>query len=261
MEAQHQRAIDRVTAHFRDDPRFPAMLIGGSVAKGRARPDSDVDIMLVATDEEYAHRHAAGDTLYFTREFTDYPEGYVDGKILSLGFLREAADRGSEPTRAAFVGAWVAYSRLPEVADLLARIPVYPEHEQAAKIAGFYTQMVVNHWYIGEAGRHGNRYLLTHAAADLVLFGGRLILAHNKILYPFHKWFMYELAHAPEQPADLIAQADSVLRDPTKDTARRFYESVTGFRDWGMTEHDAFRRWTEDYEWAWRTARPLLADW
>ena len=52
-----------------------------------------------------------------------------------------------------------------------------------------------------------------------------------------------------------------MLRDPTKDTARRFYESVTGFRDWGMTEHDAFRRWTEDYEWAGRTARPPLADW
>ena len=109
--------------------------------------------------------------------------------------------------------------------------------------------MVVNHWYIGEAERHGNRYLLTHAAADLVLFGGRLILAHNKILYPFHKWFMYELAHAPEQPADLVAQAESLLREPSKETAGRFYESITGFRDWGLTEQVAFRHWDEDYEW------------
>ena len=261
MEAQHQRAIERVTEHFRDDPHFPAMLIGGSVAKGRARPDSDVDIMLVATDEEYARRRAAGDTLYFTREFSDYPDGYVDGKILSLGFLREAAARGSEPTRAAFVHAFLAYSHLPEVADVLARIPVYPEDEQAAKITGFYTQMVVNHWYIGEAERHGNLYLLTHAAADLVLFGGRLILAHNKILYPFHKWFMHELAHAPEQPANLVAQAESLLRAPSKETAGRFYESLNQFRDWGLTEQEAFRHWTEDYEWAWRTARPPLADW
>jgi hypothetical protein len=32
MEAQQQRAMARVTAHLRDDPRFPAMLIGWSVA-------------------------------------------------------------------------------------------------------------------------------------------------------------------------------------------------------------------------------------
>lgn len=33
---QHQRVIDRLVELFKDDPRFSAMIVGGSVAKGRA---------------------------------------------------------------------------------------------------------------------------------------------------------------------------------------------------------------------------------
>jgi predicted nucleotidyltransferase len=45
----HQRAIDRLTEAYQDDPDFPAVIIGGSVAKGFARADSDVDFLIVAT--------------------------------------------------------------------------------------------------------------------------------------------------------------------------------------------------------------------
>ena len=58
--------------------RFDALIIGGSVAKGFARPD--------------------------------YDGGYVDGKIINQAYLEELADKGNEPSRAAFHGAFVAYS-------------------------------------------------------------------------------------------------------------------------------------------------------
>ena len=45
---QHKRVIQRLVEQFKDDPRFPALIISGSVAKGRARKDSDIDIVLVA---------------------------------------------------------------------------------------------------------------------------------------------------------------------------------------------------------------------
>jgi hypothetical protein len=261
LRPHHQRTIDRLVDTFGNDPRYPALIIGGSVAKGRAGEYSDVDILLVATDEEYARCAATGDTGYFNDTLCDYPGGYIDGKIIDLAFLTEVAERGSEPARAAFVGTFPAYSRIPGLPALLARIPVYPEHEQEARIRAFWGQVGILNWFIGEAEKRNDPYLLSHAVTNLVLFGGRLILAHNRILYPFHKWFMYELAHAPEQPANLIAQAESLLREPSKESADRFYESITGFRDWGLTEQEAFRHWTEDYEWAWRTARPPLADW
>ena len=57
---------------------------------------------------------------------------------------------------------------------------------------------------MSEAIKRNDKYLLTRAVGDLVLYGGRLILAHNEVLYPYHKFLMTELERAPEKPDDLI---------------------------------------------------------
>ena len=261
MEAHHQRVIERLTELFADDPRFPALIVGGSVAKGRARPDSDVDILLVATDEEYARRAATQDFWYLNREICNYPGGYAEGKIIDMQFLLDAADHGSEPARAAFVGAFTAYSRIPELQNVLARIPVYPEHEQRKKIEGFYSQVQLLNWFIGEAEKRNDRYLLTHAVSDLVLYGGRLILAHNRILYPYHKWFMYELQRAEQKPANFMERIEQLLNQPNKEHALAFRDSIMNFHDWGITYDQSVVRFMQDTEWTWRTGQPPLGDW
>src|SRR5438876_4707061 len=95
MEEHHQRVSQRLVEQFKDDSRFPALIIGGSVAKGRARKDSDIDILLVANEEEYARREATQGFWYLDREICDYPGGYVEGKIINMQFLVDAAERGS----------------------------------------------------------------------------------------------------------------------------------------------------------------------
>lgn len=261
MEAHHRRVIERLTGLFEDDPNFLALIIGGSVARGWVRPDSDVDIVLIATDEEYARREAVESYHYFNPDLCDYPGGYVDGKIVNLDFLREAADHGSEPARAAFVGAFAAFNHAPEVDDLLKRIPVYPECEREEKIKAFYTQVLILNWYMGEAEKRGDPYLLNHAAGQLVLYGGRLILAHNRILYPYHKWFMRVLNGAPDKPAGFMELADSLLRQPSGERARAFTDCVSAFQDWGVSFPQAVVRFIKDAEWNWRGRRPPLADW
>ncbi|MBZ0308487.1 MAG: nucleotidyltransferase domain-containing protein, partial [Anaerolineae bacterium] len=67
MLPHHQQAIDRLTAHFQDDSAFLALIIGGSIVKGLARPDSDIDFMLVATPDEYARRVQQNAFQYFSR--------------------------------------------------------------------------------------------------------------------------------------------------------------------------------------------------
>jgi predicted nucleotidyltransferase len=51
MREHHARVVQRLVKDFQNDPRFPALIIGGSVAKGWANEDSDVDILLVASDK------------------------------------------------------------------------------------------------------------------------------------------------------------------------------------------------------------------
>jgi hypothetical protein len=261
LHETHRRTIVRLVDTFGNDPRFPALIIGGSVAKGRAAETADVDILLVATDEEYARHAATGDVGYFNQDLCDYPGGYIDGKIIDQGFLTEVAARGSEPARAAFVGAFPAYSRLPGLDALLARIPVYPDHEQQARIRAFWGQVLILNWYVGEAEKRHDSYLLAHVVADLVLFGGRLILAHNKILFPYHKWFMYEVRRAPRKPADFVAQAEALLAQPGQPAAQALCDSLAAYYGDSISLHEAGALFMLDSEWSWRTGRLSPADW
>lgn len=261
MYANHQRTIERLTEHFCADSRFQAMILGGSVAKGWAAPSSDVDIVLVATDEEFARRTLEGGLLYYTQEFCDYEGGYVDGKVVDRSFLEEVADHGSEVARAAFVGARPVFSRLLDLDDLLARIPVYPEAERDAKIRAFYSQVIVGGWFFKEAEKRGDRYLMTHSAGDMALFGSRLILAYNRILYPYHKWLMYVVERAPEKPENFMVLVQAMLANPSPATADAFAQSLTEYRDWGVSFGETFVNFTRDQEWNWRGGRAPIYDW
>ncbi len=261
MYPHHQRTIERVTEHFQADPSINALIIGGSVAKGWAAENSDLDILLVVSAEDFARRTAENQYLYFTRDFCDYEGGYVDGKFIDVPFLEEIADHGNEVARAAFVGTWVAFARDPQVEGLIRRIPVYPEAERDAKLKAFYSQVVVGNWFMQEAVKRGDKYLMTHAAGEMALFGGRLMLAYNRILYPYHKWLMHEVARAPEKPTNYMALVDALLNTPGVETAQAFTDAISAYHDWGVAFGDCFVNFTRDREWNWRNQRAPLHDW
>lgn len=261
MREHHERVIQRLVERLHNDARFPAMIIGGSVAKGWANDDSDVDILLVANDEEFARRMSTKDLGYYDTEVADYPGGFVDGKIIDLSFLQDVADHGSEPARAAFLGAIVAYSRIPDLDTLIGRIPIYPEQEREAKIQAFVSQLVILNWYVGEAEKRQNRYLLSWATNNMVLYGGRIILAHNRLLYPYHKWFLHQLSLAPLKPANFLNITDALLQQPGTANANALYKSITTFLNLDVKLDQAGIEFTRNTEWNWRDGHTPLPDW
>ena len=70
----------------------------------------------------------------------------------------------------------------------------------------------IQHWLFHEASRHGNLYTLTRAASQLALFSGRLILAHNRMLFPYHKWLPRTLESlSPRMQQNITADDYEVL--------------------------------------------------
>ena len=129
------------------------------------------------------------------------------------------AAAGSEPARFAFQGAQVLLSRLPAVEATLRAITRY--RSRAGRTPRrFYAQFEAWHWYTHEAIRLGNRYLLGVAISKMVLFGGRMILAENECLYPYHKWFLRVLAGTTDRPLDLMARIDNLYAAPTGEAVR-----------------------------------------
>ena len=256
----HQRAIERLADAYRDDPEFRALIVGGSVAKGYARPDSDVDFLIVATDESFERRKASRDLFINRRDLCDYEGGFVDGKIVDLAYLSDVAQKGNEPSRAAFEGAFVAFSHIPDLADLLERIPVYPQAGHEERIRAFYSMAFIQHWLIHEAERHGNRYAVLRAASQLALFAGRLILAHNRRLFPYHKWLPRVLNAVPDKPRELMNRFNDLVENPCGDHASALFEAVRDFRDWGVSDLDAYTWFMTDVEWSWMTGATPLED-
>ena len=260
MRPHHEAAVRALADHFSSRPGHLAVIIGGTVAKGVADEFADIDCMIVVTDDLYREHEACGRLTYFSSAFCDYSGGYVDGKIIDIAYLRAAAERGNEPTRAAFIGAFTAFCAEPEIDELMRRIPVYPEAEQAERIRALCAQFETAFWYLGEGERRGDRYVITHAVADLVLYGGRLVLAHNKVLYPYHKLFIRALASAPEKPEGLVALAEAALAGPSVETARPFYDAVRAFRQWNDPPEPWNERFMRDTEWAWLNGTPYIGD-
>ncbi len=259
MRSHHLLAIEKFTQYIKEDPKFIALIIGGSIAKGLEREDSDIDGIIIATDEEFNKRSKRNRFLFYDPSFCDYPGGYVEGKIVNLEFLETVAERGTEPARDAFRGAWISYSEIPELEDLLKKIPVFQKEEKIEKIQKFHAQLEVANWYVKEAERRNDPYLLNRAILDLVFFGGRMILEHNEILYPYHKWFMNALEFAPDKPKGLIKLIENVLMERNSTNAQALYDVIKSFRKW-ETRGIANVGFLLDTELAWLEGKPYIGD-
>jgi predicted nucleotidyltransferase len=255
----HAETIQRAVERFRNDPEVLALLLGGSVAHGFARQDSDIDVMVIVSDERFAERSRAGQLLSVFDEIATYPKGYVDAKYLGAGVLPLVAEKGSEPARFAFKDALVLFSRLDGIDETLKLIARFPVEGKAERMRRFMAQLEAWNWYAAEALKHGNPYLLSVSVDKVVLFGGRLILADNELLYPYHKWFLRVLADAPDQPPDLTNSIRTLLDDHSAENIQRFYELVKGFRDWGASDIEWPAQFVADSELNW-VDRPAPVD-
>ena len=216
--------------------------------------------MIIIPDDSYAVRLKAENLQFFSKELCTYEEGYVDGKYLGPRFLKAVREKGSEPARYAFQDARVLFSRLDILEETVRAIACYPVQKKVERIRRFYAQFEAWHWYAGEALRLQNNYLLNVAINKLVLFGGRLILAHNESLYPYHKWFLKELARARDRPPALLRHLDQLLQQPGQENISLFYETIKNFRQWETPNSTWPNQFMLDTELTWLNALPPIDD-
>ncbi|HRF48603.1 MAG TPA: nucleotidyltransferase domain-containing protein [Anaerolineales bacterium] len=260
MQPHHLETIARVKRHFESEPEVRAVMLGGSLAHGFGRPDSDVDIQIVIGEPDYARRVETGELTFFSPDLATYTGGYVDGKYTTAEFIGHVARAGSEPARFAYADAQLIFSRDESIGDLIVSAARYPSAEKVERIGRFHAQLEAWRWYVGEALRHDNTYLLNHSIQKLVLFGGRMLLAHNEILYPYHKWFLRVLQDVPDRPADLMDRIAGLYARPALETAEAFVDCVKTFRDWETPQQPWPNQFMLDSELNWMTGPTPIDD-
>jgi hypothetical protein len=261
MSERHREAIDELVRLHGDDPKKLALVICGSLATGKAREDSDVDLYLVVTDEEFERTRVAEGCFYGSWDPSRFSGVEIDGKIVGKKFLQEAAVRAAEPTRADFEGAYMEFSRDAEIDELIGRIAVYPEWEREAKIRAFYGQVKHNR-YAGEQGfQLGNDYLARRCVTELVFFSARLVLAHNRVLFPCHKSLFAALEKCDDVPPGFVSSSHELLRNMSLPATIGYYEQVADyFRQYDYPDQERISLILER-EWSWFSGLPSLWDW
>ena len=94
MREHHRQACDRLVAEFEGDPSFRAVILSGSVSRDWARDDSEIDLILIATDQEYARRRRSDDIHYLNTEVDEsgqwkWLREYFDGADQRRGSAAE----------------------------------------------------------------------------------------------------------------------------------------------------------------------------
>ena len=258
----HADSIGNIVRAFEADQSSLAILLGGSIAHGYARPDSDIDVMVVVDATEYRRRADEGRLVFVDRSACTYEGGYVDGKYVDMGFLERVAAHGSDPARFAFQDARILVSRIEGLPQALAAIARYPAGEAADRMTRFTAQLLAWRWYFGESARQQDPYLEVVALHKVVLFACRLVLAANERLYPYHKWLLRETARAGRRPPGLMEDIERVLAERTVPLVEELCGDVLAF--YGIDEAQANASWggrfLEDTELAWASGHPAIDD-
>jgi len=233
-----------------------AVVVSGSVARGDARPDSDVDVYLVATEERFREAWDGGLVSYVDPDVATYEGGYVDIKLATVEYLRRAAEHADDPTRASFLTARVAWSRDPSVAGLVAAIPRLPDEVWAERGRSYIAQLrLYADYFLRQGEAHGNAYLRTWAAVHAVGAGGRALLALNRTLFQGPKYLEKTVAGLPRVPAGYAGLATALLREPTAANGGAYAAAIEALNDWGVTRDATLSRFVRDNELAWLTGR------
>ncbi|MBW4080647.1 hypothetical protein [Paenibacillus sp. S150] len=261
MLEHHKQTLEMLVRKLEPDPACLAAITSGSVALGQAKPASDVDVHLLVTDEAYEEYSKNNTLSYVDREVSTYEGGYADIKVINLRFLELAATQGNEPTRYAFTGSEVLFSRIPGLDELVARIPVYPEQNREQNLQDFSAQIHLYAFYFAkEAAKKNDAYLLAHTVSSLVLFSGRMILAYNRMLFPSHKALLDAVDSAQHKPKDFRKLATELLQAPGLDKALRFAARILAFYNHGLSFEQALGIYVKNNERSWMEQPPALPD-
>lgn len=229
------------------------VIVVGSVARGTARDDSDVDVYDVLSEEACTALWFEGRASYVDEEITDYPGGYVDVKVVSADLLRRAAIDADDPFRASLLGARVALDTEGALTGLVAAIVDPPKERFDALVETMLAQASLHGRYFLRQGLdRGDAPLTSHAAVHAAYALGRAVLARHHVLFRGQKYLTEQLVASGE---DAVATAVGALcAHPSMEAFNAAVEAAAVVVPDANT---ALGRFVLDNEGSWFTGTPV----
>lgn len=249
----HDLALARFVERSSDDADVLGVIVTGSVARGTERPDSDVDLYVVVTEERWNDAYTAQRLMYVESEDIGYEGGYFDIKLATLSYLDDAAQGGDDPVRDSFAASRVVFSRVDDLAERIDRVHLVPEESWAPRVASFLAQARLHgDYFLKQAVDSGDQLLLRHASVHLATSAGRALLALNRVFFSGPKYLAKLVSHLENKPDGFDELLTAVLTDPTYATADALLASLEEFAGDLLPRDSTLSTFVLDNELAWR---------
>ena len=225
MYKHHEESAQKLKEFFEGQEGVIAVVLDGSTVKGNARPDSDIDAVIVVTEERYAALAAEDRLAEVILGHCTYEGGYFDIKYKTKAMLERAAADASEPTRNAYVKARVLCTKDDAIPALVAAIERYPEHTVADKIACFCANLQLNRGYFLNVVPEDNAYMRAHLAQEIVYSVYRLILIENRALFPCNRRLEEAVRACKKRPENILELGRAFLSDISAEKCEAFVQA------------------------------------
>jgi len=249
MLKHHKESLLAMKEHYQNDDDVIALILGGSVAKGEERSDSDLDGMVIITDQAYKKRKAEGNLTDYVADKCTYQGGYFDIKYFNKSYLEAAAERGSDPTRNSFIKAKIIFSSDSDIEKIIERIPIYPKEKKHERIQLFYSILhYANGYFYNNAVKNNDHYMLDKCRFEIVYAGLRMLYAYNEVFFPCHMRLIEYTNHLSEKPDEIVELARAVSEKKDVESKNAFVDAVLGFTNWGVNA----KNYVEKMEQTWQ---------
>lgn len=262
MYPHHKESIDNLAKYYENDKDVIAVILGGSIAKGCERMDSDIDAIVVVADDRYNDLSRAYKLSETIIGHCTYENGYFDIKYVNKAYLQSVAKNGSEPARVSFEKSWCVFSRDKEIDLLVREIPVFQKQDKEEKMLAFYSAFCLNSeyfWGISE----DNIYLKARAITDMVLFGLRMILQENEILFPCNKGLVSAVSKLGPEAVCIIEKGNRLISMGDKMSKDEFVSAVMSFIAYTPPQDysKVLTSYINNHELWWYKHSPVIAEW
>lgn len=220
----HEQRIDELARLAQDDGSI-GLIVVGSVARGTARADSDIDVYRVVDDTAFGLALTDGAVSWIEPCPRSWPGGYIDVKLVGPGLLHRAVDESDDPFRASLVGARVVHDAIGELPSLIARIAASTPERFDALARSFTDQFgLFAGYFLPHAEERRDPIAQRYAASRAALAAARVVLANDRVLFRGMKYQREQVGAAASGGADVVAALELLVRSASAAAA----EDVAG---------------------------------
>jgi len=261
MYKHHEKSIENMKEYFKKRGAI-ALILVGSVAKGIERVDSDLDGMVIVSEEEYAEKEKNNKTTETIDGLCTYKGGYFDIKYMTKKYLKDLAEKGSEPARNGFTKARILFCNDMEIKDILPQIPVFQKKEKEEKLLSFYSDFWLNyHYFLKSCLIDG--YMKMHTISEIIYSIYRIMLQENEILFDCNRRLEKQVESISEKTAELVRLGRKLEISQNIQDADKFvnkFVEITAYvppKDLAVV----LSRYSKDFQEWWREPRPNIKEW